>query len=364
MKHTWKKMICMVSALLMTGCTNQGTSSEVTVETTAPPVTTVVTTTTVPVTQTTPAPIPSGVNPLTGESGYREEAIGKRPVAVMVNNIRDALPQYGIAQADIIYEMLVEGGITRLMAVYADYGSMPNICSVRSCRYYYPIVALGMDAIYCHWGMDQTIAKDTLNRLRIDHLDGGGNGWQLCFFRDTERMMHYASEHTGFLKGSKIPDAIEQYGFRTETDHGNAFCFHDPKELVSSGEPCHEAVAHFSYAYWSTFDYDETNHVYLKQHSGNPHMDSATGTQLSFTNLFFLQTDIGLRDNQYLVDIALQGGSGYYVSAGSYQKIRWEKTAESEPIRVYEEDGDELQVNAGKSYIGFIDYDYRLELKE
>ncbi len=204
-----------------------------TVETTAPPVTTVVTTTTVPVTQTTPAPIPSGVNPLTGESGYREEAIGKRPVAVMVNNIRDALPQYGIAQADIIYEMLVEGGITRLMAVYADYGSMPNICSVRSCRYYYPIVALGMDAIYCHWGMDQTIAKDTLNRLRIDHLDGGGNGWQLCFFRDTERMMHYASEHTGFLKGSKIPDAIEQYGFRTETDHGNAFCFRDPKELVS-----------------------------------------------------------------------------------------------------------------------------------
>lgn len=112
-------------------------------------------------------------NPLTGELGYAESAVGKRPVAVMVNNLKGALPQYGIAEADIIYELPVEGGITRLMAVYANYADVPEVCSVRSCRYYYPILCLGMDAIYCHWGLDQTIAKETLERTGIDHLDGG-----------------------------------------------------------------------------------------------------------------------------------------------------------------------------------------------
>jgi hypothetical protein len=87
-------------------------------------------------------------NPLTGLSGYNENAVGKRPVAIMVNNIKDSLPQYGIEQADVIYEIPVEGGITRLMAVYADYTNVPDVCSIRSCRYYYPIISYGMDAIY------------------------------------------------------------------------------------------------------------------------------------------------------------------------------------------------------------------------
>ena len=65
-------------------------------------------------------------NPLTGELGYAESAVGKRPVAVMVNNLKGALPQYGIAEADIIYELPVEGGITRLMAVYANYADVPE----------------------------------------------------------------------------------------------------------------------------------------------------------------------------------------------------------------------------------------------
>ena len=85
-------------------------------------------------------------NPLTGEYGFNENAVGKRPVAVMVSNIKAALPQYGIDEADIVYELPVEGGITRLMAIYADYTNVPDVCSVRSCRYYYPLIAYGMDA--------------------------------------------------------------------------------------------------------------------------------------------------------------------------------------------------------------------------
>ena len=81
------------------------------------------------------------INRLTGLYDVSEAASGKRPMAVMISNIKAALPQYGISAADIIYEIVVEGGITRMMGVYADYTKVPEICSVRSCRYYYPVFA-------------------------------------------------------------------------------------------------------------------------------------------------------------------------------------------------------------------------------
>ena len=98
-------------------------------------------------------------NLLTGNNDLTDEAIGKRPVAVMVNNIPAALPQYGISAADVIFELPVEGNQTRLMALYADYTQVPKVCAIRSCRYYYPAIAKGFDAYYVHWGMDETVRR-------------------------------------------------------------------------------------------------------------------------------------------------------------------------------------------------------------
>ena len=105
-----------------------------------------------------PSTEPANVNLLTGLPTLTDGAIGKRPVAVMVNNVDAALPQYGISAADLIFELPVEYDLTRLMAVYGDYTQVPDVCSVRSCRYYYPILAVGFDAVYVHWGIDPTIA--------------------------------------------------------------------------------------------------------------------------------------------------------------------------------------------------------------
>ncbi len=91
------------------------------------------------------------------------------------------------------------------MAIYADYTNVPDVCSVRSCRYYYPLIAYGMDAIYCHWGSDKTIALDTLNYLDIDRFDGNDNslGYGTVFERDEERAAYYDTEHTGCLRGGQ-----------------------------------------------------------------------------------------------------------------------------------------------------------------
>ena len=89
-------------------------------------------------------------SPLTGE-WIDAELAGKRPVAVMISNIKDALPQYGTKAADVIYECPVEGGITRMMAIYQDYSGLERIGSVRSCRLYFPKIANEFEAIYVHF---------------------------------------------------------------------------------------------------------------------------------------------------------------------------------------------------------------------
>ena len=102
-----------------------------------------------------PKEISANQNLLTGLPTLTDEAIGKRPVAVMINNVPKALPQYGIDNADVIFEVIVEGNQTRFMALYGDYTQVPKICSVRSCRKYFPILSEGFDAIYVNWGMSK-----------------------------------------------------------------------------------------------------------------------------------------------------------------------------------------------------------------
>ena len=94
-------------------------------------------------------------NPLTGVSGISEEKTKNRPVAIMINNISTAQPvQTGLSKADIIYETEVEGGITRLMAVFQDITTAEKIGAIRSARYPYVDLAMGHNAIYIHCGQD------------------------------------------------------------------------------------------------------------------------------------------------------------------------------------------------------------------
>lgn len=362
MKHKFLLHALLIcgAAICLSGCGQQKPDSE-SAETTAAVTETTngttVTETTTTETTTTTSP---NRNPLTGEADYPDAAVNQRPVAVMVNNLTGSLPQYGIEAADLIYELPVEGGITRLMAVYPNAASVPDVCSVRSCRYYYPLLCLGMDALYCHWGSDQTIAKETLERTGIDHFDGGML-FGTIFFRDPERQEIYSPEHTGYLAGEKLPAFFAEHGVRTELlpeYQKPLFDFADASEPVTpDAEPAPEITLHFSGGYFSTFQYDAAGGCYLKQHSGQPHIDGRTGNQLRFKNVIILQTDIHLREDEYRVDVALEGGSGFYVTNGAKEPITWQKTAETAPITLFHADGTPLTINTGKSYIGIIDMD-------
>ncbi|MBQ7861532.1 MAG: DUF3048 domain-containing protein [Clostridia bacterium] len=291
------------------------------------------------------------VNFLTGIEADTD--IYTRPVAVTVNNLEASLPQYGISEADIIMEFPVEGGITRLMALYGDYRRVPSVCSVRSCRYYFPIFAKGFDAVYFCFGSNETLATPTLERLGADYIDGNKESDSLVFERDSERLESYSSEHTVYLKGRNMEQIFEKYGFSAERDESlgeAAFDFAD--EVISLETPCTELTAEFSSSYFSDFYFDAEIEEYLKSHNGQPHSDLKSTEQLSFTNVILLETEIFLYNGTSLVEFDWHGGYGYYATMGTVRKIMWQKESEAAPLRFFDTEGNPLELNRGKSYIG------------
>ena len=146
--------------------------------------------TSAPVTTAEPAAA-TDVNPLTGLTGLPESSIGKRPVCVMVENSPEARPQWGLCSPDIVVEGEVEGGITRMMWMYADISSAPKIGPTRSARHDYVELAEGFDAIYVHFG-GSNLAYDKISADKVDDIDGMKAG--SYFARDKARKV--SREHT------------------------------------------------------------------------------------------------------------------------------------------------------------------------
>lgn len=276
-----------------------------------------------------------------------------RPVAVTVNNIEASLPQYGIGAADIIMEFPAEGGITRLLALYSDYSKMPNVCSIRSCRYYFPIFAQGFGAAYFCYGSNETLATPMLKKLGIDYIDGNQAGDTLAFDRDEERLESYSLEHTAYLKGENMKKIFKKYKFDKEIPDGfgdTVFSF--SQKTLKFKKACEEITASFSNYYESKFTYNKKLKAYLKDHNGESHIDGKTEKQLSFENVIILQTEVKNYQNTVLVELDWKGGTGYYATNGTVRKILWEKKSEASPIEFFDLDKKPIKINTGKSYIG------------
>ena len=166
-----------------------------------------------------PEPVLPYVNPLTGE-GCAQDIAQKRPVAVMLNNLKKALPQLGVSQADIIYEAPAEGGITRMLAVFQSVEEVGNIGSVRSARDYYVSLAMGHDALYLHAGGSPGAYAAIKNwgAAAFDCVNGPYEG--TLFWRDKERRKHMGMEHSVLTSGSTISELMPTYSYRLEHKEG------------------------------------------------------------------------------------------------------------------------------------------------
>ena len=289
-------------------------------------------------------------NPLTGESGYSKKLLKNRPVFVVVENHPDARPQWGLKSSDIVWEMVAEGGITRMLLMYADASRLPEkVGPIRSARHYFVDIAEGFDGIFVHFGYSPK-AKSQIENHKVNNINGLVDNY---FYRDSSR--NVASEHTSYTTGEAIKKAIENKEYRTEieADYKSPFKFNSKTKTLSA--PCDKLTVAFSSSYTYTYHWSDKIQAYRSTLNGEAVVDSE-GEQQSFENIIICYTDItSLNDSKGRMDIDFSEGRGIYASNGSYTEITWKKGDSDDMIKFYNKVGDELSLNVGRTYIAIMD---------
>lgn len=286
---------------------------------------------------------------LTGE-WVEPEINDNQPVAIMINNIGEAMPQSGIGQADVIYEMVVEGGITRLMAVFSDYSGLEKIGPVRSARQYYVRAADQLDALFCHIGTS-TLADEELASSGIHHMDGMSAVGNYFIYRDDSRV----APHNAYTSEDGLNEARNTTGYSNthSFDYEPMFSFNSKVKELENGKSASKITTAFSTNRAPWFEYKEEDHQYYRFQYGEEQIDDQTGEQLHFQNVLILFAETYSVDGYLMEVVNNASGDGYYATNGSYIPITWKY--ESGTIHYYTESGDKLYMNPGKTWITYFD---------
>lgn len=303
-------------------------------------------------------------SPLTGVFYTPEEAEvwqARRSLAVMINNHVDARPQWGLSFADIVYEVVAEGGISRFLAIF--HTRLPEkVGPVRSARKYYVDFAKEYDAWYAHWGGASTDneanAYDYMRTIFVSSLDAmwAGDGPNLAFDRDMGRADRVAWEHTGFARPEKLYAlAYQRYpdqarGFRPI----EAWPFkEDPEEvkrpLSSSAEFNFWDVPGFEVRW----EYDPKTNTYSRFQGGQEQTDALTAEPLRARNVvieFLLETS--LRDEKaHLLYKTLGQGEAKVLLDGRVIEASWVRRDLGQRTKYFDRSGAAIAFNRGPTWI-------------
>ena len=302
------------------------------------------------------------INP---ENMYRSELTNEwidnslkdqRPVAIMVDNEKTALDHYGLTQADIVYEIMnstANGEITRFMAIVKDWDKITRFGSIRSTRPTNFMVAPEYNAILIHDGGPFYIDAYLKNPW-VDNLSGGfariDNGKSREFTEyvttgEIEKRIESANidrEYNSYYKGAHFKFASDSAPTNLQTKSDAQAC-----SLVDLPFP-HNG---------SELEYDQESGTYLYYEYGKAHVDPENDNkQLAFTNVIIQSAKCEQFDeNGYMMfNLLNQSGKGYYITGGHAIPITWKKGMDTDPTRYYDADGNEIELNTGKTYVGFV----------
>ena len=349
--------------------------------------------------EATPEPTlpPYEANVLTGEPKGADYPEGQRITAVMVNNIVAARPQRGLSKADILFEIKVEGGITRFMPVFTDYKTIGEIGPVRSGRDQFFRLILPWQALYIHegqsvvmqqYGIDFSYGNLNNNDGANGYRDYGRVNWAGKSYNNGT----LALEHTMYTNSDNIQEYIDNNKVdMNKTYNSTFFNFVDyrlgtTRDLSTSidsaytdkygpvvGDGEYVEIVH-SQSYKTRFIYDSASNTYKMQQNYSDGQwrdtvdEAADNKVLTFPNVIVLYTDIHTYPGHEAKDLQYAeyawGGIGYYCYGGKCEKIYWQKGTPLEALRLYylTEDGQcsdtPVEINTGKSYVAVTDVDF------
>jgi hypothetical protein len=276
----------------------------------------------------------------------------------------------------MIFEIKVEGGITRFCALFDDISDIPEIGPIRSGRDQFLQMLIPWQALYYHDG-ESVFCTRFINDWEYWDYNIGGKTWfdtpthPLVSHRD-KRGRDVAVEHTEFTSGDEIQKAVDNAGIDMEREYKSTFFIFadyrkDEYNALDDGEEATSVTLRHSLSYRTYFTYDADSKKYvMSQYSAATKQvtethDELNDEALSFTNLVVLFTTIQAYpgDSHDIQDVDYDnGGVGWYFTNGKTKMIRWTKGSPNTGLRLYEYEGDEedsIVVNRGKTYLTVVD---------
>lgn len=302
---------------------------------------------------------------LTGE--WKDaEVVQRRNMAVMMPNNKQAMPQYGISQASIIYEAPVEGRITRLMAIFEDYDDLEYVGPVRSSRDYYVYEAMAFDSIYVNWGLAVPYVSPIINTDRIDNISQAVSGIDVAATEAFDRISRpgYATEYTGYMFIDGYNDAVERLGYETEYREdrfvqaftfANEGCVAEYEGYPTATKIYPGGTSKNSGGYGNAnpcFTYNKEDGLYYRTQFAAPHIDEMNDEQLAVSNVIFKICYGEVRDDHDYLAFGVHGeGDAYVFTNGKVIEATWKRASDYEPNIFYDENGEEIVLNQGKTWI-------------
>ena len=286
-------------------------------------------------------------------SGSNKKAIqtfqgNDRPIAVMIDNHKEAWPQVGLQKAYMVYEIIVEGGETRLMALFKG-AEVEKIGPVRSARHYFLDYAMENDAIYAHFGESPQASSD-IKKFNINEIDGiaedGTTFW---------RVKDKASPHNAVTSMEKLLTSAKNKNYKTTSTKESVLNYVADEVNLEEGQGAVSVTIPHSQLQTVKYVYDEQNKVYERYARGKEQVDWTTKKGITTKNII-----ITFCDNYTLEDKENKGRQGlknigtfdgYYITNGKAIKIKCIKNARDEETKYQDLEGHEIKVNDGNTFV-------------
>lgn len=283
-----------------------------------------------------------------------------RPIAVMIDNHNQAWPQAGLNKAYMVYEIIVEGGETRLMALFKGV-TVDKIGPVRSSRHYFIDYAMENDAIYAHYGWSPQAESD-IKKYSINNLNGITESTS-TFWRVKDK----SAPHNAVTSTEAILKAAKSKGYKTTSDKKSVLNYVTDEVKLEDGIIANSVTIPHSTLQKVKYVYDETNQVYKRYARNKAQTDWDTGNAVTTKNII-----ITFCDNYTLTDSENKGRQGlknigtfdgYYITNGKAIKIKCTKTTRDQQTKYEDLNGNEIKVNDGNTWVNICPTDAQVEME-
>ncbi len=284
----------------------------------------------------------------------------QRPIAVMIDNHNQAWPQAGLNKAYIVYEIIVEGGETRLMALFKGV-TVDKIGPVRSSRHYFLDYAMENDAIYAHYGWSPQAESD-IKKYSINNLNGITESTS-TFWRVKDK----AAPHNAVTSTDAILKAAKSKGYKTTSNQKSVLNYVTDEVKLEEGISANSVTIPHSTLQKVKYEYDAENKVYKRYARNKAQTDWDTGSSITTKNII-----ITFCDNYTLTDSENKGRQGlknigtfdgYYITNGKAIKIKCTKTARDKQTKYEDLEGNEIKVNDGNTWVNICPIDAQVEME-